>query len=135
MRLSLATKIFLGFALVVCTFGAVTAYSVITLHRVGEGIRVVSQAYLPLTSVAAQVETFHKNRARDLQRLLDEKDLRTQRALIKLARLYYPQEMRKRLQAGRTITQSAQPNATPSEREFLLDLDRRFGDLRRIRPL
>lgn len=129
VRLSLATKIFLGFALVVCTFGAVSAYSVVTLHRVGEGIRVVSQAYLPLTTVAAQVETFHKNRARDLQRLLDEKDQRTQRALIKLARLYYPQEMHKRLQAGHIIVGSSIPFATSSEQQFLQDLDRRFNDL------
>ena len=130
MRLSLATKIFLGFALVVGTFGAVSAYSVITLHRVGEGIRVVSQAYLPLTTVAAQVETFHKNRARDMQRLLDEKDVRTQRTLIHLAeRLYYPQEMHRRIDQGRSLAQHAIPNATPAERAFLSDLDRRFSDL------
>lgn len=129
MRLSLATKIFFGFALVVCTFGAVSAYSVITLHRVGEGIRVVSQAYLPLTTVAAQVETFHKNRTRDLQRLLDERDLRTQRALIRAARLYYPQEMHKRIQAGRAITQAALPFAAAGEADFLADIDRRFADL------
>jgi two-component system NtrC family sensor kinase len=129
MRLSLATKIFFGFALVVCTFGAVSAYSVITLHRVGEGIRVVSQAYLPLSTVAAQVETFHKNRTRDLQRLLDERDLRTQRALIRAARLYYPQEMHKRIQAGRAITQAALPFAAPGEVDFLTDIERRFADL------
>lgn len=130
MRLSLATKIFLGFALVVTTFGAVSAYSVITLHRVGEGIRVVSTAYLPLTTVAAQVESFNKNRARDLQRLLDEKDVRTQRALIALARrLYYPQEMRRRLKAGHAIVESALPTATEGERVFLQDLDHRFTDL------
>ena len=129
MRLSLATKIFLGFALVVCTFGAVTAYSLVTLHRVGEDIRVTSQAYLPLTNVAAQVETSHKNRSRDLQRLLDEKDPRTQRALIKLAQVYYPQELHRRIAAGRSLTEASLSTVTPGEREFLTDLDKRFADL------
>ncbi|MBS2030293.1 MAG: HAMP domain-containing protein [Deltaproteobacteria bacterium] len=129
MRLSLATKIFLGFALVVCTFGAVTAYSLVTLHRVGEDIRVTSQAYLPLTTVAAQVETSHKNRSRDLQRLLDEKDPRTQRALIKLAQVYYPQELHRRIAAGRALTQASLSTVTPGERDFLTDLDKRFADL------
>lgn len=129
MQLSLATRIFLGFALLVATFGAVSAYSVVTLHGVGEDIRVVSQTHLPLTTVTAQVEAFQKSRARDLTRLVDEKDRVAQRALIRLARLYYPAEMHKRIGAGRALLARALPGSPEGERPFLLEVDRAFAEL------
>ncbi len=129
MRLSLATKVFLGFAVVVCTFGAVSALSVVTLHRVGEGIRSVSQAYLPLTKEAAQVETFHKNRAHDLQRLLDERDRATQQTLIKLARRYYPEAMHKRIQEARGQIERAIPLSPLAEQPFLSELQTELSEL------
>src|SRR5690606_10384073 len=62
VRLSIASRIFLVFAAVVTVFGAVSSFAVWRMHAVGADIRLVSEGYLPLTKVAAQLETFHKNK-------------------------------------------------------------------------
>lgn len=129
MRLSIATRIFLGFAAVLTVFGAVSSFAVWRMHAVGEEIRLVSEGYLPLTKVAAQLETFHKNKQRDTDRLLEETDPRTQRILIKLARLYFPRIVREKLDQGRQLVADTRRLAGPEEQQFLDDVERRFAEL------
>lgn len=129
MNLSLATRIFLGYAVVLLTFGAVSIYSVVQMRAVGREIRLVSEGYLPLTKAAAQIETFHKNRQRDTERLLDERQPETQRALIKLARVYFPQLMRDRLASARAMASASLERAPDSEDPFLHGLDDRIREL------
>src|SRR5512146_1893473 len=81
MRLSLATRIFVGYAVVLATFGAVSLFSITELHRNQLEIRLVSQGYLSLSQTAAAIETFQKNQARDTERLRDEGSVETRRAL------------------------------------------------------
>jgi signal transduction histidine kinase len=152
MRLSLATKIFLGFALVVCTFGAVTVFSVLTLHGVGENIRVVSRTYLPLSAVGASIESFHKEYASALQPLMVNErdpedphhdvagslvypasahDASTRRTLIRVARAFHPEDMRALIQKGRGHVQAGLDGVSTTEREELLQLDRTLDDLAR----
>ena len=83
MKLSLATRIFLGYAVVLVTFGAVSLFSVAELHRNQQEIRLVSQGYLQLSQDAAALETFHTNQDKDTERLLDEQSVETRRALIR----------------------------------------------------
>ena len=129
MRLSIATRIFLGFAAVLCVFGAVSSFAVWRMHAIGEEIRVVSEGYLPLTKVAAQLETFHKNKQRDTDRLLEEKDPRTQRILIKLARLYFPRIVREKLGQGQLLVTETRMLSGPHEQRFLDELEQRFTEL------
>ncbi|HWV37081.1 MAG TPA: HAMP domain-containing protein, partial [Vulgatibacter sp.] len=129
MRLSIASRIFLVFAAVVTVFGAVSSFAVWRMHAVGADIRLVSEGYLPLTKVAAQLETFHKNKQRDTDRLLEEKDPRAQRILIKLARLYYPRIVREKLTQGRLLVTETRRFAQPSEVPFLDEIEGRLEDL------
>jgi len=129
MNLTLATRIFLGYAVVILTFGAVSIYSVTELHAIGREIRLVSQGYLPLTKAVAQIESFQKNRQRDTDRLLEEKEADTRRALIKLARVYFPQLVREKLTAAANLAREARAQAPESERGFLLGLDARINEL------
>src|SRR3954468_3887456 len=101
MKLSLATRIFLGYAVVLVTFGAVSLFSVAELHRNRIEIRLVSQGYLQLSQDAAALETFHTNQEKDTARLLDEENVETRRALIRLARLYFPPLMTQRMDDAR----------------------------------
>lgn len=107
VRLSIATRIFLGFAAVVTVFGAVSAFSVWRMQAIGADIRLVSEGYLPLAKVTTQLETIHKNKQRDTDRLLEERDPRAQRILIKLARLYFPRIIRDRLDEGKELVAEA----------------------------
>lgn len=129
VRLSIATRIFLVFAAVVTVFGAVSSFAVWRMHAVGADIRLVSEGYLPLTKVAAQLETFHKNKQRDTDRLLEEKDPRAQRILIKLARLYYPRIVREKLTQGRLLVTETRRFARVTEKPFLDEIEGRLEDL------
>jgi signal transduction histidine kinase len=89
----------------------------------------VSQTYLPLTRIAAEIETFHKDKAKHTDRILGEEDPRTQRAFIQLARGgYLPTIIRTKIADARAITGAAVQRA-PGEAAFLTTLD---GELRQV---
>src|SRR5262249_13232978 len=48
MRLSISAKIFVGFLLVLATFGAVATYGGITMRNLGDELRLVTRGYLDL---------------------------------------------------------------------------------------
>ncbi|HLV60955.1 MAG TPA: ATP-binding protein [Fredinandcohnia sp.] len=123
VRLSIATRIFLGFAAVVTVFGAVSAFSVWRLQAIGADIRLVSEGYLPLAKVTTQIETVHKNKQRDTDRLLEEREPRAQRILIKLARLYFPRILRERLDEGKELVAHARILAPEREHAFLQEIE------------
>ena len=131
MNLSLATRIFLGYAVVLTTFAAVSIFSVAEMHQNQQEIRLVSQGYLHLSQDASTIETFHKNQQRDTDRLLEEKNVETRRALIRLARLYSPLVMTERIAAGRDRARAVQAFAPRSEVAFIQDLEGRFVELAR----
>jgi len=134
-RLSVATKIFLCFAVVLVTFASVSITSIVSLHRLGTDLGVVSQYYLPLTKAMAQLESFHKNKERDTDRILQEKDRNAERVLIGYTRNYYPKAMRERVKVARSVVQSALEHARGTDLAILSDmddkleaLDNRYGD-------
>ncbi len=129
MKLSLATRIFLGYAVVLVTFGAVSLFSVAELHRNQQEIRLVSQGYLQLSQDAAALETFHTSQGKDTERLLDEQSVETRRALIRLARLYIPPLMSQRLATTRATAREILTYAPESELTFVRELESRFEEL------
>ena len=131
MRLSLAAKIFLGFAVVVGTFGALSIFSLLTLHDVGDEIRIVNLIYLPLTGDAAKIDAEHTNRKNELKGILDEKDSGTLRQRIRSARVYHPDDMQRAIQNAWKLAQDKHDEsvARPSDRDYLEALSKRFRDL------
>jgi hypothetical protein len=113
---------------VILTFGAVSIYSGTTCTPSAANPP-GPQGYLPLTKAVAQIESFQKNRQRDTDRLLEEKEADTRRALIKLARVYFPQLVREKLTAAANLAREARAQAPESERGFLLGLDARINEL------
>src|SRR5690606_40794098 len=126
VRLSIATRMFLGFAAVVTVFGAVSAFSVWRMQAIGNDIRLVSEGYLPLAKVATQLETIHKNKQRDTDRLLEEREPRAQRILIKLARLYFPRIARERLNEGKELVARARSLSGAREQVYLQEIEARL---------
>ncbi|MHB8417567.1 MAG: sensor histidine kinase [Myxococcales bacterium] len=129
MRLSVATKIFLGFAVVLCAFGSVSITSIWSLHRLGADLAVVSECYLPLSTSVAQIEVFQQNKERDTDRLLAEKDRAAQRTFMGYSRLYFPKMMRDRVQAARAVLVRSRKLARGSDVEFLSEMDRELAAL------
>src|SRR5881275_2516488 len=117
MRLSIATKVFLGFVAVLACSAAVSAYGVARLRRIGQGLSLLSRPYMPLTRAVSTLEAFHKERVRNTDRLLDEADARARAGFIALDRTYFARVVGERLTYAQQLVGGAQQTA--SDRDAL----------------
>ena len=127
MKLSLATRIFLGYAAVLVTFGAVSLFSVAEMHRNQQEIRLISEGYLKLSQVAANLESLNKNEQQDAERIRDEPRADRRRAFIHLARFNVPSFTGQAL-AAHDAAEALVPTVPKSERAFMQELAARFGE-------
>src|SRR5271166_809598 len=95
--LSLATRIFLGHAAVLCTFGVVALFSVSELHRSQQEMRLVGQGYLQLSQDAAELESRLKNQAQETAQIGRERNGEARAALVQLALRTFPPLLRQTL--------------------------------------
>jgi signal transduction histidine kinase len=131
MQLSLATRIFVGYAVVLVTFGAVSVFSVTELHRNQVEIRLVSEGYLALAQTAAAVDTFQKNQSRDMERLADpDTSEQTRRSLIQLSRKYFFDLMAEKLDGGAATSRELLSFAPEAEKPFVAAMEKKFIELR-----
>ena len=117
MRLSIATKVFLGFVAVLLCSAAVSGYGIVRLQRIGRGLSLLSRPYMPLTRAISTLEAFQKERERSTDRLLDEADPRARANLITLDRTYFARVVGERLAYAQQLVTSAQE--TTAERDAL----------------
>lgn len=130
MRLSLATRIFIGYAVVLITFGAVSLFSVTELHRNQIEIRLVSEGYLGLSQIASALENLQKNQAEETSRLRDEPNVVNRRWLIQLSRRYFFEGVGQKIDAGLAATLGMMEFAPESEKRFIAELGQKFSVLR-----
>src|SRR5947209_1261957 len=112
MRLSIASKVFLGFVAVLVCSAAVSAYGVARLQRIGRGLSLLSRPYMPLTRAVSTLEAFQKERERSLDRLLDEANAASRASLIALDRTYFARVVGERLAYAQQLVSAAQESAT-----------------------
>jgi two-component system NtrC family sensor kinase len=112
MRLSIATKVFLGFVAVLVCSAAVSGYGVARLQRIGQGLSLLSRPYMPLTRAVSTLEAFQKERERNTDRLLDEGDPKARGNLIALDRTYFARVVGERLAYAQQLLAAAQQGAT-----------------------
>lgn len=129
MRLSLATRIFLGFASVLLTFGAVSLFAVTEMRRGQEEIRLVALGYLHLSQAAAGIETYFSSQQRDMSRLRDEKNTEARRLVISLARRYFLQTMSQKIAEGHQGAAEARQFASGAEGTFITEVDDKLTEL------
>src|ERR1700761_7541593 len=72
MRLSISAKIFVGFLLVLATFGAVATYGALTMRQLGDELRLVSRGYLDLRLQLSELYTAQTNLLKELEQLNKE---------------------------------------------------------------
>jgi two-component system, NtrC family, sensor kinase len=129
VKLSLTSRIFLGYAVVLATFGGVSLFSVSELHRSQAEIRLVSEGYLSLSQTAAALETFLTYQSKDMERLRDEDNVETRRALIRLARPYFPGLIAERLEAGKATARKARELAPEAEHRFIDEVIQKLEEI------
>ena len=133
MRLSVTTKIFLGLAIIVVTFGLVSIYALVQVHHIGRSLELTSRTYLPLSKLASQLETIQSNRTRDNNRLLEERETRIQDALISIARRHHPKLVRDQIVLGSEIARTGRQRAVEAgDALFLKEIEERLKRLESI---
>jgi two-component system NtrC family sensor kinase len=130
MRLSLATRIFLGYAAVLVTFALVSTFSVIEMHQNQVEIQLVSQGYLHLSSDTAAINSLHKFLENQTEGLFEQGSAEKRRALIAIERSYST-EMKERMGEAQATARGIREFAPASESPFIQELEQKLGDLRR----
>ena len=131
MRVSIATKVFLGFVVVLATSGLVSIFGIVRMHRIGAGLQLVSSGYFPLTRAAGSLEAFQKERTRSTEKILSESDPRQRRSLLDLDRTYFARAVGGMVQRAREQVQAGlrASGESPAEREALVRIDARLQGL------
>lgn len=103
--MSLATKIFLGFSVLLATCALLAFLSVREIRAVAEDLRAIRDGHLALARTAAQLETHQQNRFRDLRRALQEGDARAQEVILRIAVAYFPDVIRATAEEARRLSE------------------------------
>ena len=127
MRLSIATKVFLGFVAVLICSAAVSAYGVARLHRIGEGLSLLSRPYMPLARAVSTLDAFHKLRVRNTDNLLDATDPKARSSFIASDRTYMARSVGESLASAQQLVAGAQRTAT--DRDVLDRIAVRLDDI------
>jgi signal transduction histidine kinase len=116
MRLSIASKVFLGFVAVLATGALASMYGIVRLHRIGSGLSLLSSSYFPLTQAVSTLDAFQKERERVTDRLLEETSPEGRASLLS-SRSYATRALAERLAHAQQLTQPVSDSRP--ERELL----------------
>jgi signal transduction histidine kinase len=122
-----ATKIFLAFGVSLAAFALVSAFGIVRLHDLGRKLRLLSEGYLPLTRIAAQIDVKDWVTPRILE--AGALDPSTRRAWIPLARARFPALVREKIAEGRAVAGRAGKVASGEEAAFLAEVVGRLDAL------
>src|SRR3954453_7562638 len=90
MRFGIATKVFLGFSAILAMSALVSVFGIVQMHQIGQGLALVSTGYFPLSPIAGSLDAFEKERERSTERLIEERDAKVRRSLLRLDRSRLP---------------------------------------------
>ena len=124
---SVATKIFLTFAVALAAFGLVAAFATGRLHSLGRDLRLLSEGYLPLTRVVAQIDVKDWVTARVLEASALEPAAR--RAYLPVARAHFPALVREKIAEGREVARRARAFAGREDARFLGEVETKLASL------
>jgi signal transduction histidine kinase len=122
MKLSLATRIFLGYAVVLLAFGVVSVFSVMELHQSQRELRLFgAEGYLRLIKDTSTLEALPDNEAHELDRIRTEPNPGTRRALIQLVRLFPERDIERLIETAKTA-RAMRASAPAAEQAFISEV-------------
>jgi signal transduction histidine kinase len=124
---TVASRIALTFAVGFVAFGLVAAFAARRVHALGADLRLLSEGYLPLTRIAAQIEVKDWVTSRVLEAGALEPAAR--RAWIPVARAHFPGFVREKIEEGRGVVERMAGLATGADTHFLGTVRDRFDAL------
>jgi signal transduction histidine kinase len=124
---SVASRIFLTFAVALVAFGFVALFAVGRMHALGNDLRLLSEGYLPLTRIAAQIEVKDWVTSRVLE--VRAMDPAARRAFLPIARAHFPAVVKEKLAEAHEVVSRARTVATGPDARFLTDVAARIEAL------
>ncbi len=118
-RLTIPTRIFLSFVLVLLAFGVVSAASLIQHQRTAARLRLLHEGYLPLALTIGQAKATQAVFNTLLDRVLQERDPTATRSWLDTARRVRPTTVRRALSG---IERAEQLEPPPEDREALAEI-------------
>ncbi len=133
MKLSLATKIFLGFTLVLTMFGTVSIYGVTQLNAVRGQLGLVNHGLLQLDRVVARMEILQESIRRNTDSILGFDNLQRQRSILSSSRQSFERKILGHLQHAQSIIHRLESiDISNEDRTILGDT---YGRLEKLRAL
>src|SRR5438105_657962 len=127
MRFGIATKVFLGFSAILAMSALVSVFGIVQMHQIGQGLALVSTGYFPLSPLAGSLAAYEKERERSTERLLEERDAKVRRSLLRLDRTEFARIADDFLTRARTHIATARESASPRDRQALEKIDTRLS--------
>jgi signal transduction histidine kinase len=118
--MSLQSRVFAGFLVLLLVFGAASAFAVQALHGVRGDLVVLTRGYLQLGRAATQLRTLQELKDATVDRALDEDDALLRRPLLGFSRELYPEAMGEKLKEIQMLARELQGSrVTTSDTLFL----------------
>src|SRR5881394_1555531 len=127
MRFGIATKVFLGFSAILAMSALVSVFGIVQMHQIGQGLALISTGYFPLSPLAGSLAAYEKERERSTERLLEERDVKVRRSLLRLDRTEFARIADDFLTRAKTHIASARESASPRDRQALEKIDTRLS--------
>ncbi len=128
---SVSAKVFLAFLAVMITFGGVTAYSALTVRRLGDQLRRISRGYLVLRLKLHDLQTHQANLLQEIERT-DEDSLRATgflRGALVTGRAYRKKNLRELVEL---VAGMAGDASSREEEVFLRSVDARLHAMAQV---
>jgi len=127
MRLSIATKVFLGFTIVLIAFIGVSLHALLRFQAMGEILHLVNDGYLPLTRSVTRLIKVHEGRESDISKVLETEDPKVRLVLARIAGLHFPRSPKTTLEKSRKVLAGHEAGINPgTEKKALLSLMKRL---------
>ena len=126
-RLSIPTRLFMGFVLVLLAFGIVAITSLVQHARTARTLNLLQQGYLPLALSIGEAKATQAVFGTLLDRVLDEKDTNATRSWLAAARRVRPVAVNRALER---VARAERLEPSPEDRDTLRALRRELESVR-----
>lgn len=130
MKFSLATKIFLGFSLVLTFFGTVPIFGLARLNSVRDQLNVVNRTYLPIKSLVAEIDSKQNSISMSIDTVLKFNELDIQRNQLIYLGASFRRSMKSRItQADNILRRIDLQNLPLRDANFIPEVKKRFKNI------
>ena len=128
MRISLATRILIGFAAVLVASSTVSLVSILTIRQNQIAAQLIGKGYLQLAKTLSDVQALHNAYEKETALLAEEGDFALQQQLAQLALMYFPGILQTKLSEAKTKVHALFEFAPDSEKPMLESFLARFEE-------